>query len=299
MTCLHSSLLLAFSSAAVCLASAQSDPTTNPGTRLAHNLTEGTEFRYSIQIASEVTLDDEKQNYTMDVVMHFDAKVDAPAPGHPASATVSHRLTRLQAKASSAIAATEYDSDLPLKGSNSPGPAAILVGQTITTQVDSNGTIDHTGLPAEFLRQHKDLQGDDFDSLIQLYFIPLPKKPVVLGTTWESRTRLVDAGLATGRSALVKHRFEKLEQDRAYISHQFQLPSPQRDQIDFKLQESRGQTILDLVTGRVAETRILLVAQATKDIGDGQQVTGISKLEVTLRAKKGYDNKANADKAVR
>ncbi|MEC7585042.1 MAG: hypothetical protein VYE77_12050 [Planctomycetota bacterium] len=293
MTCLHSSLLLTLAAATASVAPAQTDPTQTVGTRLVHHLVPGEEFSYSIQLDSTVSLTDEKQNSSMKVVLHFDAKITTPDAAGKNRGTVLHRLTRMQASTQSADATTEFDSALPLEESNIPGPAAVFVGQTLTTQVGSNGKIYHTELAKEFLRKHKDeLRGDDFDSLIQLYFVALPDKPVVLGATWESHTRLADTGLATGRSATVIHRFEKLEENRAHISHSFQLPNPQRKDVAFKLKEARGQTILDQVSGRVLETRVLLLAEARKEVTEGEALTGTSKLEITLLADKPADSKA-------
>lgn len=291
MICLHSTLLLTLAAATASLAQAQSDPNDRAGTRLRHNLVPGAEFSYSIEIDSKVELTDEEQNSAMNLVLHFDATIATPVPTSEERGTVLHRLRRLQTNTHSTDATTQFDSALPLAEANIPGPAAIFVGQTLTTQVGSNGKIYHTALPPEFLREHK-VRGDDFDSLIQLYFVPLPDEPVALGATWTSHARLADTGLATGRSAQVTHRLEKLEQNRAHISHKLQLPSPQRQDIEFKLRETRGQTILDLVTGRVVESRILLVATASKEVADGDPLTGTSTLEITLLAATPGDAKA-------
>jgi len=158
-----------------------------------------------------------------------------------------------------------------------------MIGKTFKTRVDATGRIHGVELPADMPDTSRRIDGSEFETLFALYFIPLPNEPIRIGDSWESHARLVDKGIATGSRAVVTNKLRSIDNNRAHIVREFHLPTPRRAGVTFELQQSDGQAVLDLATGRIVEAQMRLIAKASKGIGEGARLTGTSEVVITLR----------------
>jgi len=274
--------LLLFAAAAAASPAQHDQPSAGP-IPLLYALEQGGTFNYSVEIVAKVELGEAAENSLVRFMLHFGTRVDrAPtAPGAPAE--VTHCLTRIEAKTRSLIANSEYDSDDTHADPGAWSPMREMIGKTFKTRVDATGRIHGVELPADMPDTSRRIDGSEFETLFALYFIPLPNEPIRIGDSWESHARLVDKGIATGSRAVVTNKLRSIDNNRAHIVREFHLPTPRRAGVTFELQQSDGQAVLDLATGRIVEAQMRLIAKASKGIGEGARLTGTSEVVITLR----------------
>lgn len=253
----------------------------DPQVALLHRLDPGSRFAYALAVDAHLDFGEAARDTRMRLALHFAAEVGGV---DGALATVKNRLVRIEARTDSPLARTDYDSARPDAEPGPWRPLAALLDKEFTVRVDPAGHIYGIEVPDGLRAGAQKVAGADFESLFELYYLPMPSEPVAVGGTWDSEVRLVDAMVATGTSARVTNRLAAVESGRARIERAFILPPPRRAGIEFEVEKSAGHAVLDVASGRMVESSMELVARASRAVGEGQRITGTSRLLITMRA---------------
>lgn len=245
---------------------------------LRHDLEVGTEFAYGIEVGVEIEqqLDGVEERTSLRFQLWFQAKVEADGPPK----RVAHKVQRVVARTDSKLAKIDFDSDLAGSEPGAMEPLAKLVGETFQVHVDALGRIARVEAPAGVRADPQ--QFADFDSLFAVFFVPLPEQPVGRADRWVTDARLLDPKTVGKGVVPCTHTVAKVDGDVVVLEDAYDVGDPRRPGVKFEVLAAKGSVLFDHKAGRVKASEMELAARATREIGGGKSIRGVSRVRVKL-----------------
>ena len=232
---------------------------------LQHIMPAGTAFAFTIAVDSKLEFEDPRKNSHM----HFELRFEAmPAAALDGTIPVTCTLARLTATVEAPNAHINYDSADPRPAVGPLQKLATLIQAKFVVPVATDGTLGEVTIPEPLALIAKDQLGADFRSLFAAYFVPLPRTPVTIGSTWDLDTMLFGIQ-PSGVATTVRHKLVSVAEGCATIQCAVDAPKPPaRPGVRFEVREATGSIAFDLARGRVQRTDLELLARATRTGGD-------------------------------